>query len=226
MAQTSLNTQRRLALSGRAAYVLGGWLPPFRYIALASFWGRCPARQRAGHDAVRARRGGRACRPPARQRAVCFRTTRTTPRTSQDIVSSARADYARLVGTLYQFGHFAPVVRITLDGREAADCRRFRSRADRAGRDQHRTRPDLHLRHRRDRPLAGGNTDCPTTSARRRGITPVLQRRRQRRDRPLARNRGTRWRRSRARASPRGTATPRWTRASPSRPGPSSASVS
>jgi translocation and assembly module TamA len=45
--------------------------------------------------------------------------------TSQDLVSSARADYARLVGTLYQFGHFAPVVRITIDGREAANLSPF-----------------------------------------------------------------------------------------------------
>lgn len=47
------------------------------------------------------------------------------PRTTQDIVAAARADYARLVGTLYQFGHFSPVVRITLDGREAADMSPF-----------------------------------------------------------------------------------------------------
>jgi translocation and assembly module TamA len=41
-------------------------------------------------------------------------------RTPQDIVAAARADYARLVGTLYDFGHFAPVVRIRIDGREAS----------------------------------------------------------------------------------------------------------
>jgi translocation and assembly module TamA len=55
-----------------------------------------------------------------RANALLLQETRATPRTSQDIVSAARADYARLVGTLYQFGHFAPVVRITLDGREAS----------------------------------------------------------------------------------------------------------
>jgi translocation and assembly module TamA len=45
--------------------------------------------------------------------------------TTQDIVSAARADYARLVGTLYQFGHFSPVVRILLDGQEAATLSPF-----------------------------------------------------------------------------------------------------
>lgn len=42
------------------------------------------------------------------------------PRTAQDLVAAARADYGRLVAALYSAGHFAPVVRISLDGREAA----------------------------------------------------------------------------------------------------------
>jgi translocation and assembly module TamA len=46
-------------------------------------------------------------------------------RTAQDIVAAARADYARLVGTLYDFGHFSPVVRITIDGREASSLSPF-----------------------------------------------------------------------------------------------------
>jgi translocation and assembly module TamA len=46
-------------------------------------------------------------------------------RTAQDIVAAARADYARLVATLYEFGHFAPVVSITLDGREASGLSPF-----------------------------------------------------------------------------------------------------
>ena len=37
------------------------------------------------------------------------------------ILSAARADYARLTGVLYARGHFGSVVRILLDGREAAD---------------------------------------------------------------------------------------------------------
>jgi translocation and assembly module TamA len=46
-------------------------------------------------------------------------------RTAQDIVAAARADYARLVGTLYDFGHFAPVVRIAIDGQEASGLSPF-----------------------------------------------------------------------------------------------------
>ena len=46
-------------------------------------------------------------------------------RTPQDIVAAARADYARLVGTLYDFGHFAPVVNILVDGREASSLSPF-----------------------------------------------------------------------------------------------------
>ncbi|MBF9042447.1 BamA/TamA family outer membrane protein [Rhodobacterales bacterium HKCCE4037] len=42
------------------------------------------------------------------------------PRTAQDIVAAARADYGRLVAALYDQGYFSPVVRIDVDGREAA----------------------------------------------------------------------------------------------------------
>ncbi len=42
------------------------------------------------------------------------------PRTAQDFIAAARADYGRLVAALYNEGHFAPVVRIDVDGREAA----------------------------------------------------------------------------------------------------------
>jgi translocation and assembly module TamA len=48
-----------------------------------------------------------------------------TARTPQDIVAAARADYARLVGALYDFGHFAPVVQIMIDGREASSLSPF-----------------------------------------------------------------------------------------------------
>jgi translocation and assembly module TamA len=39
---------------------------------------------------------------------------------TQDIVAAARADYERIVSTLYGLGYFSSVVRISLDGREAA----------------------------------------------------------------------------------------------------------
>ena len=38
----------------------------------------------------------------------------------QQVLAAAQADYARLVSALYEMGRFAPVVRILLDGREAA----------------------------------------------------------------------------------------------------------
>ena len=39
---------------------------------------------------------------------------------AQDIIAAARADYERLLTVLYQQAYYAPVVKITLDGREAA----------------------------------------------------------------------------------------------------------
>lgn len=38
----------------------------------------------------------------------------------QDLFAAARADYARLLGTLYAEGHYDAVIHITIDGREAA----------------------------------------------------------------------------------------------------------
>lgn len=40
--------------------------------------------------------------------------------TAQDIVAAAQADYARIVEALYAKGYYGPVVRIRIDGREAA----------------------------------------------------------------------------------------------------------
>ncbi len=39
---------------------------------------------------------------------------------AQDLFSSARADYGRLVGALYSAGYYAPVIHILVDGKEAA----------------------------------------------------------------------------------------------------------
>ena len=39
---------------------------------------------------------------------------------AQDLIAAARSDYARLLGVLYAAGHYSGVIRITLDGREAA----------------------------------------------------------------------------------------------------------
>lgn len=40
--------------------------------------------------------------------------------TGQDLLAAARADYARLLGNLYNDGYYDAVINITLDGREAA----------------------------------------------------------------------------------------------------------
>ncbi|HSF65636.1 MAG TPA: autotransporter assembly complex family protein [Paracoccaceae bacterium] len=38
----------------------------------------------------------------------------------QDVFAAARAEYARLLGTLYAFGHYSGVITVRVDGREAA----------------------------------------------------------------------------------------------------------
>lgn len=40
---------------------------------------------------------------------------------SQSVFAAARADYARLIGALYAEGYYSGVIRIRIDGREAAD---------------------------------------------------------------------------------------------------------
>lgn len=44
---------------------------------------------------------------------------------TQDILSAARADYQRLLSSLYEFGHYGGVISIRVDGREAADISPF-----------------------------------------------------------------------------------------------------
>ncbi|MCF3974377.1 autotransporter assembly complex protein TamA [Paracoccus salsus] len=41
--------------------------------------------------------------------------------TGQDMLAAARADYARILGTLYDAGHYSALIYITLDGVEAAE---------------------------------------------------------------------------------------------------------
>lgn len=45
--------------------------------------------------------------------------------TGQEVLSAAKADYARLIAVLYDAGYFGPVVSIRLDGREASEIRAF-----------------------------------------------------------------------------------------------------
>ncbi len=44
-----------------------------------------------------------------------------TPPSTQEIVAAAQADYGRLLAVLYDQGYFGPVIRITLDGTDAAE---------------------------------------------------------------------------------------------------------
>ncbi|WP_370254874.1 autotransporter assembly complex family protein [Nioella sp.] len=46
---------------------------------------------------------------------------------AQDVVATARADYARLLARLYEMGYFGPVISIRLDGREASDISPFQT---------------------------------------------------------------------------------------------------
>lgn len=39
----------------------------------------------------------------------------------QDLLAAARADYGRILGALYALGHYSAVIRISIDGREAAE---------------------------------------------------------------------------------------------------------
>jgi translocation and assembly module TamA len=84
---------------------------------------RCPPPRKSSTSPPRARR---TCwHERLRSNSLLLQEPEDGARTAQDIVAAARADYARLVATLYEFGHFAPVVSITLDGREASGLSPF-----------------------------------------------------------------------------------------------------
>jgi translocation and assembly module TamA len=53
--------------------------------------------------------------------SLSVETANTDGATAQDILAAARADYARMVGALYDAGYYGGVVSIRVDGREAAD---------------------------------------------------------------------------------------------------------
>ncbi|MFK7938508.1 MAG: autotransporter assembly complex family protein [Roseovarius sp.] len=55
------------------------------------------------------------------QASLTVETVNTPEFTAQDVVAAARADYARLIGVLYELGYFSAVIQITVDGREAAN---------------------------------------------------------------------------------------------------------
>lgn len=53
--------------------------------------------------------------------SLTVETANSEDPTAQDILAAARADYARMVGALYDAGYYGGVVSIRVDGREAAD---------------------------------------------------------------------------------------------------------
>lgn len=69
-----------------------------------------------------------------RATSLLARTDAEEGTTIQDRVAAARADYARLLGVLYEYGYFGPVISIRLNGREAAELSPFSppARIDRA----------------------------------------------------------------------------------------------
>ncbi|WP_428512041.1 autotransporter assembly complex protein TamA [Roseovarius sp.] len=53
--------------------------------------------------------------------SLTVETANSEDATAQDILAAARADYARMVGALYDAGFYGGVVSIRVDGREASD---------------------------------------------------------------------------------------------------------
>jgi translocation and assembly module TamA len=84
-----------------------------------------------------------------------------TTRTGEDITAAARADYGRLIGVLYEEGYFAPVIRILLDGRDAAGISPFSapSQVSRVA-IEIETGPPFRLSRAEIAPIAGG-TEIP-----------------------------------------------------------------
>ena len=119
-----MHTQRRLALAAGAVYVWG-MAGILRYAGLCAVFLGAAAPTGAQDITLSAPGAEEELVDRLRANALLLQDREDTVPTAQDLVSSARADYARLVGTLYQFGHFAPVVRITIDGREAANLSPF-----------------------------------------------------------------------------------------------------
>ena len=56
-----------------------------------------------------------------RDASISVKTVEEEGVTTQDILAAARADYARMVGALYEVGRYGGVASIKVDGREAAD---------------------------------------------------------------------------------------------------------
>lgn len=96
-----------------------------------------------------------------RAASLSVQTAARKDATAQDLLAAARADYARMVGALYEIGGYGGVVSILVDGREAADIPPFAAPA-RIGRIVLRVEPGplFVFSTTRIAPLAPG-TDLP-----------------------------------------------------------------
>lgn len=56
-----------------------------------------------------------------RAASVLLNAEKTEQTNAQDLFADARAEYAALLGGLYEAGHYSPVIHVLVDGREAAD---------------------------------------------------------------------------------------------------------
>ncbi|MBA3911146.1 MAG: hypothetical protein C0524_15040 [Rhodobacter sp.] len=99
---------REILRSLVAAGVIGLVLTTVRADALERLEFQIPGASETVADAVRAASLVRAFGAEGR----------TDP---QDLLAAARADYGRLLAALYAKGHYSAVIRIQIDGREAAD---------------------------------------------------------------------------------------------------------
>jgi translocation and assembly module TamA len=69
-------------------------------------------------------RGGDAALTKAMNSVIQLRSLEAQGQTDpQDLLAAARSDYGRILAALFARGHYSVVVRISIDGREAADIR-------------------------------------------------------------------------------------------------------
>jgi translocation and assembly module TamA len=79
-----------------------------------------PIDARASEVQLSAPGAGKDLSERLRNASLVQKTAARDDSTSQDILAAARADYARLAGVMFGAGRYGPVIRITVDGREAA----------------------------------------------------------------------------------------------------------
>ncbi|WP_136646054.1 autotransporter assembly complex family protein [Tabrizicola sp. YIM 78059] len=93
------------------------------FLALAAAWLSCGAVQALDRVDVQIRGGDEeiaAAVNAASQVRALQAQGQTDP---QDLLAAARSDYGRILASLYARGHYSAVIRISVDGREAAEIR-------------------------------------------------------------------------------------------------------